>query len=120
MGVDDCTPLGHDAAMEHERRNVELRKAASLCDVRGVRRALARGAHANARARDQLGQAALHLAAQWRCPSVLGEVLLEAGADVEQRCDLGLTPLDRAVKYGNHKMARLLREAAGQESSRHT
>eukprot|EP00931_Biecheleriopsis_adriatica_P052681 TRINITY_DN30695_c0_g1_i1.p1 TRINITY_DN30695_c0_g1~~TRINITY_DN30695_c0_g1_i1.p1 ORF type:complete len:111 (-),score=28.78 TRINITY_DN30695_c0_g1_i1:103-435(-) len=95
---------------EQERLNAALRKAASLCDLHAVRRALARGADVNSRARDQLGQAALHLASQWRCKPDVGEALLAAGADTGQQCDMGFTAFDRAKSYGNFKMARLLED----------
>merc|ERR1712232_64400 len=89
--------------------NMDLRQGASLCDLRCVRRALTRGAAINSRAREQLGQTALHLAAQWRCKADVGRVLLDAGADAEQRCDLGFTPAERAAQYGNRKMVRMLK-----------
>ena len=56
-------------------------------------------------------EAALHLSAQWRCGPELGNALLKARADAEQRCDLGFTPLERAMRYGgNARMIQLLRD----------
>eukprot|EP00440_Ansanella_granifera_P008019 gb/GFBE01008680.1/.p1 GENE.gb/GFBE01008680.1/~~gb/GFBE01008680.1/.p1 ORF type:complete len:122 (+),score=28.52 gb/GFBE01008680.1/:1-366(+) len=112
--ADPVAELGHDdfksALVSQERLNCDLRKAASLCDVRALRRAIARGADVNARAQDQLGQAALHLASQWRCKTDVGNELLAAGADPRQKDDLGLTALDRAKIYSNFKMRQLLQE----------
>jgi len=56
---------------------------------------------------DRIGDTELHLAA-WANDAELAEVLLDAGADIDAKNDLGMTPLVLAVRSGSGKTAGLL------------
>ena len=93
-----------------------LHSAASMRDVEAVRRELAAGVDVdvlNGRAENgDGGNTALWFAAQgpWPRGVDVTRVLIEAGADVNKRCEHGRTALHMAAAWGHADVAQLLLE----------
>lgn len=86
-------------------RQAPVADAAERQDREGVRALLARGADVNEPQED--GTTALHWAAHWN-DETMGRTLIQAGARVDAKTDLGLSPLLLACGNGSAGVARLL------------
>ena len=82
-----------------------MMQAAAKGDVKKVRAQLATGERPSAG--NPIGQTALHIAAIWNHAEV-GEVLIEAGADINARNKYGATPLHFAAQKDNFEIGKLL------------
>jgi ankyrin repeat protein len=97
-----------------ETRFEPIHSAARMRDVEAVRRELAAGVDVdvvNGRAENgDGGNTALWFAAQGPWPGGVdaARVLIEAGADVNKRCEHGRTALHMAAAWGHADVARLL------------
>lgn len=65
---------------------------------------------------DPGGDTPLHTAVVWNC-EVSVRILIDAGADLNARGDLGCTPLHDAVSFNQHRIAELLLEAGAEMDS---
>ena len=99
-----------------ETRFEPIHSAARVRDVAAVRQALAAGVDVdvvNGRAANgDGGNTALWFAAQgpWANGVEVARVLIEAGADVNKRCEHGRTALHMAAAWGHADVAQLLLE----------
>ena len=97
-----------------EVKDVQLRIAAKLGNVDGVKKAIADGANVNAR--DHSGTALNHATAMMHSNDGHHEVvrfLISIGADVNAKTNDGKTPLGEAIDYEKTEIADLLRKHGG-------
>ena len=96
-----------------EVKDIQLRTAAKMGNIEGVKKAIADGANVNAR--DTSGNALNHATAN-RMPRAhligghkgIVELLIAAGADVNAKKFSGGTPLRYAATFGHKEIAELL------------
>lgn len=82
-------------------------------DTQEVRRLLSQGVDLRAEDRDEFGDPALHVAPSRRRPggAEVAGLLLDRGADLNARSELGATPLHRAAYGADPDLVRLLSQA---------
>lgn len=91
-----------------DRKVTALHIAADEGDAETVADLL--GARAEVNARNKSKETPLHVVAwrSWQDDADVATLLLDHGADLDARDDLGFAPLNRAARQGNHHVAKLL------------